>query len=82
MKNLFLSITFALLGLSSFGQATDSQEYTITGKVQNLVPDRKIYLQMINGRGTSINVDSTDVKADKSFSFTEVFNLGSESFKM
>jgi peroxiredoxin len=69
MKNLFLSAIFALLGLNSFGQVTDSQEYIITGKVQNLVPDRKIYLQMINGRGTSINVDSTDAKADKSFSF-------------
>lgn len=69
MKNLFLSATFALLGLSSFGQVTDNQEYTITGKVQNIVPDRKIYLQMINGRGTSVNVDSTDAKADKSFSF-------------
>jgi peroxiredoxin len=67
MKKIFLGLTLSLMGVSSFGQKSDFAE--ITGKVQNVAPDKKVYLQVINGRGTPVTIDSSVVKADKSFAF-------------
>lgn len=67
MKRILLGLSLSLMGVSSFGQKTNLVE--ITGKVQNVAPDKKVYLQVINGRGTPVTVDSSVVKADKSFAF-------------
>jgi peroxiredoxin len=69
MKKLFLSVIFACVTTLLFSQVPTSKPVTITGKVNNVAPDKKVYLQFINGRGTPITMDSSDVKADKSFKF-------------
>lgn len=70
MKKLFLGVLFAMTTTLSFGQMPpNSKPVTITGKVNNVAPDKKVYLQFINGRGTPITMDSSSVAADKSFKF-------------
>jgi peroxiredoxin len=69
MKKLFLSVIFALITTLSFSQVPHGKPVTITGKVNNVVPDKKVLLQFINGRGTPITMDSANVGADKSFKF-------------
>ena len=69
MKKLFLSVIFAFITTFSYSQAYNSKPVTITGKVNNVVPDKKVYLQFINGRGTPITMDSANVGADKTFKF-------------
>jgi len=69
MKKLFLSVILAFTTIFSYSQAYNSKPVTITGKVNNIVPDKKVYLQFINGRGTPITMDSANVRADKTFKF-------------
>lgn len=69
MKKSILSILSVLLGFSMVAQTTATKKAQITGKVQNVVPDKKVYLQMINGRGTAVNVDSANVDAAHNFKF-------------
>lgn len=69
MKKLFLSVIFACITTLLFSQAPNGKPVTITGKVNNVVPDKKVFLQFINGRGTPITMDSSNVWADKSFKF-------------
>ncbi|MFC0185182.1 Peroxiredoxin [Pseudarcicella hirudinis] len=71
MNKIILSISLAVVSLCSCAQTNEGQEAVITGKVSNIVPDRKVYLQLINGRGTPITIDSSDVKEDHSFTFKE-----------
>lgn len=67
MQKLTFSVLCALISIGVFGQAPLSKPVTITGKVTNVVPDKKVYLQFINGRGTPITMDSATVAADKTF---------------
>ncbi|MDZ7900179.1 MAG: TlpA disulfide reductase family protein [Arcicella sp.] len=69
MKKIILGVLIAMTTTLSFGQVPNSKPVTITGKVNNVAPDKKVYLQFINGRGNPITMDSSDVKADKSFTF-------------
>jgi peroxiredoxin len=69
MKKLSLSVLFALITTLSFSQVPNGKPVIITGKVNNVVPDKKVLLQFINGRGTPITMDSANVGADKSFKF-------------
>jgi peroxiredoxin len=69
MKKLFLSVIFALITTLSFSQVPNGKPVIITGKVNNVVPDKKVLLQFINGRGTPITMDSANVGVDKSFKF-------------
>jgi peroxiredoxin len=69
MKKTLLGVLIAMTTTLSFGQVPNSKPVTITGKVNNVAPDKKVYLQFINGRGNPITMDSSDVKADKSFKF-------------
>ena len=69
MKKLFLSVIFACITTLLFSQTPAGKPVTITGKVNNVAPDKKVYLQFINGRGTPITMDSSSVAADKSFKF-------------
>jgi peroxiredoxin len=69
MKKLFLSVIFACITTLLFSQVPAGKPVTITGKVNNVAPDKKVYLQFINGRGTPITMDSSSVAADKSFKF-------------
>ena len=69
MKKTILGIFFAFTATLSFGQVPNGKPVIITGKVNNVVPDKKVYLQFINGRGTPITMDSANVGADKSFKF-------------
>lgn len=70
MKKIFLGVLFAFTTTLCFGQLPpNSKPVTITGKVVNVAPDKKVYLQFINGRGTPITMDSASVRADKSFKF-------------
>ncbi len=69
MKKLFLSVIFACITTLLFSQVPNGKPVTITGKVNNVVPDKKVFLQFINGRGTPITMDSSNVAADKSFKF-------------
>ena len=66
MKKISIIILFVLTSISTFAQ---DKVVNITGKVMNVVPDKKVLLQVINGRGTAITVDSAVVAADKSFKF-------------
>lgn len=66
MKKISIIILFVLTSISTFAQ---DKVVNITGKVMNVVPDKKVLLQVINGRGTAITVDSSVVAADKSFKF-------------
>ncbi|WP_044172465.1 TlpA disulfide reductase family protein [Flectobacillus major] len=68
MKNIFLGTACLLLGINTIAQ-TPLKKVEITGKVQNVAPDKKVYLQSINGRGTAINIDSSTVDANKNFKF-------------
>ena len=67
MKKIFLGVIFAVISTLSFGQ--NGKPVTITGKVNNVAPDKKVYLQFINGRGTPVTMDSANVAADKTFKF-------------
>lgn len=67
MKKIFLGVIFAVISTIAFGQ--NGKPVTITGKVNNVAPDKKVYLQFINGRGTPITMDSANVAADKTFKF-------------
>ena len=67
MKKLFLGVIFAVISTLAFGQ--NGKPVTITGKVNNVAPDKKVYLQFINGRGTPVTMDSASVAADKTFKF-------------
>ncbi|RXK51045.1 peroxiredoxin family protein [Aquirufa rosea] len=49
-------ITLFLFVLLSF--VLKAQEYTIQVKVKQLVPQRKIYLEYLNGRGQPVKIDS------------------------
>jgi len=69
MKKLFLSVILAFITTFTYSQVLNGKPITITGKVNNVVPDKKVYLQFINGRGTPITMDSAIVGADKSFKF-------------
>ena len=69
MKKPILSVMFALITTLSYCQVPNGKPVTITGKVNNVVPDKKVFLQFINGRGTPITMDSSNVGADKSFKF-------------
>ena len=69
MKKLFLSVILAFITTITYSQAYNSKPVIITGKVNNVVPDKKVYLQFINGRGTPITMDSANVGADKTFKF-------------
>ena len=72
MKKLFLSVIFACITTLLFSQMPHGKPVIITGKVANVVPDKKVYLQFINGRGTPITMDSASVGADKSFKFNSL----------
>lgn len=69
MKKLLLSVILAFITTFTYSQVPNGKPVTITGKVNNIVPDKKVYLQFINGRGTPITMDSANVGADKSFKF-------------
>jgi peroxiredoxin len=69
MKKLLLSVILAFITTFTYSQVLNGKPVTITGKVNNVVPDKKVYLQFINGRGTPITMDSANVGADKSFKF-------------
>lgn len=69
MKNVSLSVLFALMSITAFCQKPAGKTVIITGKVANVYPNKKVYLQLINGRSTALTVDSSDVAADKSFKF-------------
>ncbi len=69
MKKTILSVIFALITTLTYSQVPNGKPVTIIGKVNNVVPDKKVYLQFINGRGTPITMDSANVGADKSFKF-------------
>ncbi len=71
MKKISIIILFVLTSISTFAQ---DKVVNITGKVMNVVPDKKVLLQVINGRGTAITVDSSVVAADKSFKFNSKSN--------
>jgi len=66
MKKISLIVLFVLVSIYTFAQ---TKTVVITGKVMNVVPDKKVLLQEINGRGTAITIDSAQVAADKSFKF-------------
>ncbi len=66
MKKISLIVLFVLVSIYTFAQ---TKTVVITGKVMNVVPDKKVLLQEINGRGTAITIDSAEVAADKSFKF-------------
>lgn len=72
MKKTILGILFAFTATLAFGQAPHGKPVTITGKVANVAPDKKVYLQFINGRGTPITMDSASVKADNTFKFNSM----------
>ena len=72
MKKTLLGVLFAFTTTLSFGQVPHSKPVTITGKVANVAPDKKVYLQFINGRGTPITMDSSSVKADNTFKFNSM----------
>jgi peroxiredoxin len=77
MKKLLLGVLFAITTTLSFGQIPpNAKPVVITGKVNNVVPDKKVYLQFINGRGTPITMDSASVGADKSFKFNSMIIEG------
>jgi peroxiredoxin len=67
MKKIFLGVIFAIISTLTFGQ--NGKPVTITGKVNNVAPDKKVYLQFINGRGTPVTMDSSVVAPDKTFKF-------------
>jgi peroxiredoxin len=67
MKKIFLGVIFAIIATLTFGQ--NGKPVTITGKVNNVAPDKKVYLQFINGRGTPVTMDSSVVAPDKTFKF-------------
>ena len=69
MKKLLLSVILAFIITFTYSQVPKGKPVIITGKVNNVVPDKKVYLQFINGRGTPITMDSANVGADKSFKF-------------
>jgi peroxiredoxin len=69
MKNVSLSVLFALMSITAFCQKPAGKTVIITGKVANVYPNKKVYLQFINGRSTASTVDSSEVAADKSFKF-------------
>ncbi|MEA5404934.1 TlpA disulfide reductase family protein [Arcicella sp. DC2W] len=66
MKKISLIVLFVLVNIYTFAQ---TKTVVITGKVMNVVPDKKVLLQEINGRGTAVTIDSAQVAADKSFKF-------------
>lgn len=70
MKKLILSVIFAFITTFTYSQVPNGKPVIITGKVNNVVPDKKVYLQFINGRGTPITMDSANVGIDKSFKFS------------
>ena len=72
MKKTLLGVIFAFTTILSFGQVPHGKPVTITGKVNNVAPDKKVYLQFINGRGTPITMDSSSVKADNTFKFNSM----------
>lgn len=72
MKKIILGILFAFTVTLSFGQSPHGKPVTITGKVTNVVPDKKVYLQFINGRGTPITMDSSSVGKDNTFKFNSM----------
>lgn len=76
MKKSILSILSILLGFSMVAQTTAPKKAQITGKVQNVAPDKKVYLQMINGRGTAVNIDSAHVDANHTFKFNTPITEG------
>ncbi|MEA5461158.1 TlpA disulfide reductase family protein [Arcicella sp. LKC2W] len=67
MRKIFLGVIFAMISTLTFGQG--GKPVLITGKVNNVVPDKKVYLQFINGRGTPVTMDSANVAVDKTFKF-------------
>lgn len=67
MKKIFLGVIFAIIATLTFGQ--NGKPVSITGKVNNVAPDKKVYLQFINGRGTPVTMDSSVVAPDKTFKF-------------
>jgi alkyl hydroperoxide reductase subunit AhpC len=69
MKKLILSVILAFITTFTYSQVPNGKPVIITGKVNNVVPDKKVFLQFINGRGTPITMDSANVGADKSFKF-------------
>lgn len=69
MKKLLLSVILAFITTFTYSQVPNGKPVIITGKVNNVVPDKKVYLQFINGRGTPITMDSANVGADKTFKF-------------
>ncbi|MBB6005614.1 TlpA disulfide reductase family protein [Arcicella rosea] len=66
MKKISLIVLLVLTSIYTFAQ---TKTVIITGKVMNVVPDKKVLLQEINGRGTATTIDSAVVAADKSFKF-------------
>ena len=76
MKKTMLGVIFAFTTILSFGQVPNGKPVTITGKVNNVAPDKKVYLQFINGRGTPITMDSSSVKADNTFKFNSMIIEG------
>ena len=72
MKKIILGILFVFTATLSFAQAPHGKPVIITGKVANVVPDKKVYLQFINGRGTPITMDSASLRADNTFKFNSM----------
>jgi peroxiredoxin len=69
MKKISLIVLFVLISIVTFCQNKIGKTVTITGKVANVYPNKKVYLQFINGRSTALTVDSSVVAADNSFRF-------------
>ena len=62
-------IILCLLGFMS--QNSLGQGFQVKVKATHVVPDRKIYLEWINGRGQAIKVDSMLPNAQKEVNFKE-----------
>ncbi len=69
MKKAIFTFIYLYFTLSSLAQ-NPTAKVEITGKVLNVTPNRKIYLQAINGRGNTFTIDSATVNANKAFRFS------------
>jgi len=67
MKKIVTFVLFLAL-LSSF--ITNGQNYEIVAKANQIIPNRKIYLEYINVRGQIVKVDSMLPNAQKTVKFT------------
>ncbi len=64
-KSLSLFIVLVLSSLTIFAQT-----YRIKAKVDQVIPDKKVYLELINARGQAIKIDSMLPNAQKTVQFS------------